>query len=175
MSSLRYRLRCLGHCPVRGRGIHPESRSATAAISGVVSDQTGASVTGAKVELVSGLVAIRSVVTDSEGRYRVERLQPGEYTVRVTALGFQSIERRLNAAASEPAVADFRLAVQTLEETVLVTAERLKAEVDAQRASTPGGVTVVQGGELYSRQVNNLADMLRYVPGVWAESGYWQR
>lgn len=40
----------------------------TAAISGVVSDQTGASITGAKVELVSGLVTIRSGVTDSEGR-----------------------------------------------------------------------------------------------------------
>ena len=68
-------------------------------------------------------------------------------------------------------MADFRLAVQTLEENVLVTAERLKTEIEAQRASTPGGVTVVQGGELYSRHVNNLADMLRYVPGVWAESG----
>ena len=62
----------------------------TAAISGVVSDQTGASVAGAKVELVSGLVVTRSVATDSEGRYRVEGLQPSEYTVRVTAPGFQS-------------------------------------------------------------------------------------
>ena len=52
-----------------------------------------------------------------------------------------------------------------------MTAERLKAELEAHRASTPGGVTVVHGGELYSRHVNNLADMLRYVPGVWAESG----
>ena len=49
-----------------------------------------ASVAGAKVELVSGLVVIRSVVTDRDGRYRVEGLQPGEYTVRVTAPGFQT-------------------------------------------------------------------------------------
>jgi iron complex outermembrane receptor protein len=33
-------------------------------------------------------------------------------------------------------------------------------------------VTVVEGDELYRRHVNNLADMLRYVPGVWADSGY---
>ena len=72
-------------------------------ISGVVSDQTGASVAGAKVELVSGLVVTRSVVTDSEGRYRVEGLQPGEYTVRVTAPGFQPVERRVNVAAAGPA------------------------------------------------------------------------
>lgn len=143
----------------------------TAAISGVVSDQTGASVAAAKVELLSGLIVIRSVVTDSEGRYRVEGLQPSEYTVRVTAPGFQSIERRVTAA-SVSAAADFRLTVQTLEERVLVTAERLKAEVEAQRASTPGGVTIVDGDELYSRHVNNMADMLRYAPGVFADSGY---
>ena len=120
---------------------------------------------------MSGLVVIRSVVTDSEGRYRVEGLQPGEYAVRVTAPGFQSMERRVNVAASEPAaVADFRLAVQTLQENVVVIGERLKAEVEAQRALTPGGVTVVEGEELYRRQISGLADMLRYVPGVWAES-----
>ena len=82
---------------------------------------------------------IRSAVTDSEGRYRLEGLQPGQYTVRVTAPGFQPMERRLTVAASGPAaVADFRLAVQTLQESVLVTGERVKAEVEAQRASTPG-------------------------------------
>ena len=145
----------------------------TAAISGLVSDQTGASVAGAKVELVSGLVVIRSGVTDSEGRYRLEGLQPGLYTVRVMAPGFQSIERRLTVAASGPAaVADFRLAVQTLQESVLVTGERVKAEVEAQRASTPGAVTIFDGAELYSRHVNNMADMLRYAPGVFADSGY---
>ncbi len=144
----------------------------TAAVSGAVSDQTGASVAGARVELVSGLIVIRSVVTDSEGRYRVEGLQPSGYTLRITAPGFQSIERRVNAPASGSAVADFRLTVQTLEESVLVTAERLKAEVEAQRASTPGGVTIVDGNELYGRHVNNMADMLRYAPGVFADSGY---
>jgi iron complex outermembrane receptor protein len=144
----------------------------TAAINGLVSDQTGASVAGAKVELVSGLVAIRSLVTDSQGRYRGEGLQPGEYTVRVTAPGFQSVEQRVNVTASGSAVADFRLAVQALEESVLVTAERLKAEVEAQRALTPGGVTVVDGNELYSRHISGIADMLRYVPGMFAQSSY---
>lgn len=142
-------------------------------IGGVVSDQTGASVAGARVEFVIGLVVTRSVTTDDEGRYRVEGLQPGGYTVRVSAPGFQSTERLVTVAASGPAaVADFRLDVQTLEESVLVTAEQLKAEVEAQRALTPGGVTVVEGAQLYQRHVANLADMLRFVPGIFADSGY---
>ena len=33
-------------------------------------------------------------------------------------------------------------------------------------------VTVVEGAELYQRHVANLADMLRFVPGVFAESAY---
>ena len=145
----------------------------TVAITGLVSDQTGASVAGAKVELARGPVVIRSVVTDRDGRYRLDDPQPGAYTVRVTAPGFQIAERQMNVAASGPAaVADFRLAVQTLEESVLVTAERVKAEVETQRALTPGGVTVVEGAELYQRHVANLADMLRFVPGVFAESAY---
>ena len=120
-----------------------------------------------------GLVVIRSVVTDRDGRYRLDDPQPGAYTVRVTAPGFQIAERQMNVAASGPAaVADFRLAVQTLEESVLVTAERVKAEVETQRALTPGAVTVVEGAELYQRHVDNIADMLRFVPGVFAESAY---
>ena len=67
-------------------------------------------------------------------------------------------------------MADFRLDVQPLKESVIVTAEQVKAEIEAQRALTPGGVTIVDGDELYRRHVNGLADMLRYVPGVWAES-----
>ena len=69
-------------------------------------------------------------------------------------------------------MADFRLAVQTLEENVVVTGERLKAEIEAQRALTPGGVTVVDGNELYSRHISGIADMLRYVPGMFAQSSY---
>jgi iron complex outermembrane receptor protein len=150
----------------------PSAAQQTASISGLVADQTGAAVAGAKVELVRGSVASGSAVTDGEGRYRFDGIAPGEYRVRVSAAGFEATERRVNVAASASAVADVRLAVQTLKESVLVTGDQAKAEVQAHRASTPGGVTVVDGDELFRRHVNNMADMLRYAPGVWADSGY---
>ncbi|MGH8447539.1 MAG: TonB-dependent receptor family protein [Solimonas sp.] len=58
--------------------------------------------------------------------------------------------------------------------TVLVTADaaqQAKAELEAEQALTPGGVTLVDGEDLQRREVSNLADMLRYVPGAWAAGG----
>jgi len=57
-------------------------------------------------------------------------------------------------------------------ETVTITAQRINEEIKAEQALTPGGVTVIDGKSLYERSVTNMTDMLRYVPGVWAESGW---
>ena len=53
---------------------------------------------------------------------------------------------------------------------MVVTAEGIKAQLETQQALTPGNVTVLDSEELYQRNMTNLADMLRYVPGMWAES-----
>jgi len=58
---------------------------------------------------------------------------------------------------------------QTLD-IIVVTAERLQADLDAERAATPGAVTNLDGATFYQRRVTQLSDMLRYVPGVYAES-----
>lgn len=43
--------------------------------------------------------------------------------------------------------------------------------IKAEQALTPGGVSVVDGETFYERSVTNMADSLRYVPGLWTESG----
>lgn len=43
--------------------------------------------------------------------------------------------------------------------------------VESEQALTPGNVSIVDGESFHERAVNNMADSLRYVPGVWAESG----
>jgi iron complex outermembrane receptor protein len=54
--------------------------------------------------------------------------------------------------------------------TVYVTGERVGNELDAERSVTPGAVSVIDTETLHERAVTQLADLLRYVPGVWAES-----
>lgn len=50
-------------------------------------------------------------------------------------------------------------------------ADETRQELEAEQALTPGGVTLVDGEGLRQRSVTSLADMLRYVPGLWATSG----
>jgi iron complex outermembrane receptor protein len=56
-------------------------------------------------------------------------------------------------------------------EEIRVEAQRL--ELDAERAAAarvPGAVTVVDVKEVQERTITSLADVLRYVPGVWSAS-----
>ena len=58
--------------------------------------------------------------------------------------------------------------------TTLDTVQVHSAELDRLRLEqslTPGAVSIVDGEALHERAVNNLSDSLRYVPGLWTESG----
>ncbi len=55
-------------------------------------------------------------------------------------------------------------------EPVIVTARQLQTQLEEERSATPGAITLVDGHALHERAVVQLADLLRYVPGVWAES-----
>lgn len=56
-------------------------------------------------------------------------------------------------------------------EEVTVYGQQTKPALEAEQALTPGGVTLVDGADLYQRNVSSMADMLRYVPGLWVASG----
>ena len=53
-------------------------------------------------------------------------------------------------------------------DTIVVTERALNEEIDL----VPGGVTLVDADELKQRNTSSLADLLRYVPGVWSASAY---
>jgi len=147
----------------------PISAQQTATISGLVSDPSGAAVAGAQIELVSSGAPARSANTDGAGRYRFTGLPAGEYSLRVTVAGFLPVERSVAVGPAATVMEDVQLAVTTLA-GIVVSAEQQLATIEAQRDLTPGGVTILDVEDLTERPINGLADMLRYVPGVWAES-----
>src|ERR1700692_2608583 len=64
-------------------------------IAGVVKDTTGAVLPGVSVEAASPALIekVRSVVTDTEGEYKIVELRPGTYSVSFTLAGFSTLRR----------------------------------------------------------------------------------
>ena len=67
------------------------AQDVTGSVQGRVTDATGASVPGAKAELVNEQTnVITTQNTDAGGAFIFNLVQPGSYTVRITARGFQT-------------------------------------------------------------------------------------
>ncbi|MDF3030544.1 MAG: putative outer rane receptor for iron transport [Moraxellaceae bacterium] len=92
---------------------------------------------------------------------------------RTAAFSPRSRLARALALAGSTLASAGALAVEALP-TVVVTgsdpAEETRQVLAAEQALTPGGVSLLDGEENYRRQTATLADLLRYVPGVWSAS-----
>ena len=96
---------------------------AAGGIAGVVKDTSGAVLPGVTVAASSPALIerIRSVVTDSEGQYKIIDLRPGIYTVTFTLLGFSTVKREgIELSAGFTATVNGELKVGALEETITV-------------------------------------------------------
>ena len=60
--------------------------------------------------------------------------------------------------------------IEPVLEVVEVRGQQLPLDLLREQALTPGGVTLIDSELLFQRNVQNLADMLRYTPGVWSDS-----
>src|SRR5690349_4670725 len=72
----------------------PASAWAQTTLAGVVKDNSGAVLPGVTVEAASPALIekARTATTDGSGRYRIENLQPGPYSVTFTLAGFSSVK-----------------------------------------------------------------------------------
>ena len=94
------------------------------AISGTVTDATGAVLPGVTVEARSPslIEQVRTTVTDGTGQYQVVALEPGTYSVTYTLLGFGTLVREgIVLTTGFTANVDAQLSVGDIEETVTVS------------------------------------------------------
>jgi len=85
-----------------------EGISADGNVKGKVTDlQSGEPLIGANVVIVG---TARGAVTNNRGEYFVSGIPPGIYTVRVSYIGYQTIETKKSIEANETVVLDFKLA-----------------------------------------------------------------
>lgn len=143
-------------------------------ISGIISDQTGAVVVGATIDVLGDSGLVRAVVTDASGRYELRDLPPGDYTLRITAASFQANERSVSLSAGSTSAIDIRLSVRGLQQQVEVmggsltvpTVEQAKATID----QIPGAVEVVPDTAYRNAPVKDTTDMLAKVPGIFVQT-----
>src|SRR2546428_5402845 len=97
--------------------------SITGSISGVVTDSSGAVVTGATVTATNTQTGVQTTLkTDSKGFYNFAALQIGTYTVEALETGFKTESRTDMVIDANSAVrADFTLQVGQSIEKVTVT------------------------------------------------------
>ncbi len=99
--------------------------AASGTITGIVTDQSGAAVPDASLLIHNTNTGVdRSVSTNGAGVYTAAFLQPGPYEVTVTKTGFAKMVRSdLGLQVGQTLSLDFKLPVQTNQQTVEVTAE----------------------------------------------------
>src|SRR5271155_2570347 len=76
--------------------------TAQSTISGVVRDTSGAAVVNATVEASSDVLIerVRTATTNTEGRYSIIDLRPGNYIVTFTMAGFATLKQKIEVPAN---------------------------------------------------------------------------
>jgi hypothetical protein len=117
----------------------PAVTLAQSAITGLVTDATGAVLPGVTVEARSPALIeqTRTTVSDANGRYRIEELRPGTYSVTFSLPGFSNFLREGIILESEfTATINAQLKVGSLEETVTVSGASPVVDVQSTMSRT---------------------------------------
>ena len=104
----------------------PALAAAQSTITGVVRDSSGAVLPGVTVEASSDVLIerVRSVVTDSDGVYRLVDLRPGTYDLSFALPGFSTFKRSgLMLPAEFTATINAEMRIGAIEESITVTGE----------------------------------------------------
>ena len=138
-------------------------------IQGVVTDPSGAVVSGATVTITEKSKGTAThVTTDSRGAYSSGALIPGTYVVRVEAGGFKTTEVPVNVQVGNTANGNARLELGQASQVVEVEANTVA--VNTEQATVQGVITENQIANL---PVNgrNFLDLAQLEPGVQIQDG----
>lgn len=141
----------------------------TGSLSGVVTDPQGAAIPGAKITIVNPERNFNlSLETGEDGRFVAPDLAPANYTVRIEASGFKTLQTTATVRVGVDTGANGRLEIGTTE--TVITVEGGALTVDTQRPAVQGVVTPerIQNLPLNGR---NFLDLAQQEPGVQIVDG----
>lgn len=138
-------------------------------IAGLVTDPTGAIVTGATVSITSIEYGTTDTTkTSSVGTYRFPSLKPGNYKISVTLTGFRTTVKNAIVAIGQVTTANIELQVGQTSETVEVTGAAPLIQSENANISTsfnPQQIDLLPNGG------NDLTAVAQTAPGVLMNNG----
>ena len=150
------------------------SAQVSAIVSGTVTDQSGAVVSGATVTVKSvDTGSVRTTSTDDSGIYRVFSLLVGEYEIRAQKLGFtDAVRTGVHLVVGQSATVDLGLRVGRASQEVTVNADAPVVNVVTRDISGLVGEQQIKDLPLNGRSYDEL---LTLNPGVvnftWEKTG----
>jgi hypothetical protein len=143
-------------------------QSTSGSITGTVKDSVGAPIPDATVVITNPATNLtRKATTSGAGVFTAPQLPPGNYTIAVEKTGFKKLEKTnivLNALDLVNA-GEFTLDVGAVTDTVTVSAEAARIDIQSQTGERSGLVTGTQVKDL-ALNGRNYQDFLRTLPGV---------
>lgn len=111
---------------------------ANSELTGIVTDQTGAVVAGAKITITDPSTgATKTTLSGSTGLFEIPGLNPATYTLKVTAKGFQAYAQNgVVVNVSSTVRTDVKLTVGAETQTVTVEADALAVQTDSNVVSS---------------------------------------
>ena len=169
---MRSRYRGLAAVVMAGAAVSGMAQSATdGAIGGTVQDPSGAVVPGAKVVIRNNSTnAEQTLLTDNSGFFRAIRLQPGPYSVEVSAPGFSAYaSRNVEVTVGSLTSVEPRLANAGATETVEVSAETPAINTTNNDFSNTIGLKVLEDLPVNNYRWSSYALL---TPGVVESGGF---
>ena len=145
------------------------AQAPTGIITGTVTDETGAVIPNATVTITNKATAVaRTAQTNAEGLYSAPALLAGDYTVRVEAGGFRTLERGATVQAGVTTTVNMPMTLGEAKSVVTVEAASAAINYDSHTVAGTIEQSQIQDLPLNGRQYMQLAALQ---PGVTISPG----
>ncbi len=144
----------------------------TARFTGHVTDQQGASIPNAQVQLLNQDTGVKfETKSDASGTYTIPYLTAGQYQIEIDAPGFKAAVNNVNLGMGQAFVYDVQLTVGSAQSTVNVDAGAASvSQVNTENAEVSDTIT---GKEVAGIQLNgrNFSQLIALAAGVSNQTG----
>ena len=137
------------------------SRALAGPLSGRVVDPHAKAIVGADVLVLRAGAVITRITTVADGRFGPVTLPAGRYEVVVSAAGLRAAPTAVSIDPSAAADITIAMGLSAVSESIVVSA----SQVDVPLSRATESVTVIDRADLDLRQMEQVADALRLVPG----------